>query len=228
MKKNKKKIKSLKTLLKVVRSHKNDTIIYRGMREAGYELLPKIGRGQDHAGRDLHRREKAMFCMFKERAIGRLEYLPNDDWEWLASAQHYGLPTRLLDWTTNPLVALYFAVEHGLNKRNRDTESAVYAYKDSTRVNTKLRKPFTQKVEGIFIPSHVTRRISAQSGVFTIHPKPSKPFKPYGLEKFIVPARFRSRLKLALHKLGVHRASLFPDPDGLAEYITWLVRQGTV
>jgi hypothetical protein len=76
---------------------------------------------------------------------------------------------------------------------------------------------------GRFIPPHVTRRVAAQEGVFTIHPNPTEAFKsPANISRLIIRNKFRKPLKKILYRYGIHRASMFPDLDGLAAHIEWL------
>jgi hypothetical protein len=151
-----------------------------------------------------------------------VDFLPDNDWDWLALGQQYGLPTRLLDWTANPLVACFFAVQ----EQNED-DSVIYAYRnDSYIVVKKHPDPFKYPEVGKFIPRHLTRRITTQGGLFTIHPDPYEPFESKDMEKIILPNTIRSPLKKTLNKYGVDQFSLFPGLDSLAAHIEWLQSKG--
>ncbi len=92
----------------------NGNTLYRGQ-NCDLPLLPKIGRYKKSID-DLLEIELALIEEFEKRSIPFLGFEPDNDWDFLACAQHFGLPTRLLDWSENPLIALWFAVANGESK----------------------------------------------------------------------------------------------------------------
>lgn len=213
-----KRVSSFSDLHDIVNAYSDITVVYRGVRSVDHLLVPKIGRYKKLHSKDRAKEETFILQLFKEQAVPYLTFAPDDDWEWLAIAQHHGLPTRLLDWTRNPLVAAYFAVEGP-----HDGDSVVYAYRSAKSIGTTRGDPFkVEKVER-FIPRHVTRRITAQTGLFTAHPDPATPFEnAKSIDRLIIDRKFRKRLKHTLFRYGIHRGSLFPDLDGLSKHIEWM------
>lgn len=153
-------IHSFEDFHKKVQSYNKNVDIYRGVTDTGHRLLPKAGWIPLRPGRSREAEERRMFRRFKERALPYLQFSPRNEWDWLAIAQHHGLPTRLLDWTRNPLAALYFAVEH-----ESGSDCAVYVLKGYKMISTRLNRiPFDYPEVGKFVPDRVTPRIGAQVG----------------------------------------------------------------
>jgi len=196
---------------------KGSTVIFRGAKSKSYTLIPKLGRYDKFKTSSREKEEKMMLRLFKEQAVPYLDFTPNK-WEWLAIAQHHGLPTRLLDWSRNPLIAAYFAVE-----KEHDDDSLIYCYKNNKYINTeKLADPFKRETVGKFIPTHVTQRITAQTGLFTIHPNPFIEFESNNISTITIKESFRKELKKNLYTYGIHRAMVYPSLDGLSKHIEWL------
>src|SRR5215467_16017885 len=80
------------------------TFAYRGMSAASYPLTNSLSR----LGTPYPTMERNLIKQFKKYAHPNV--VDRDtEWHWLSVAQHHGLPTRLLDWTYSPFVALHFA-----------------------------------------------------------------------------------------------------------------------
>jgi hypothetical protein len=194
----------------------NRLVIYRGHNDVTWPLVPKAAR-PEYRNLDY----SVFFPSFKRRAVEFLDVQPETEWDWLAVAQHHGLPTPLLDWSYNPLVAAYFAVFP-----EEDRDAAVYAFYDDSPIDTAKTKPSDFKGVGRIIPRGVAQRIVRQGGIFTFHSPTSLPVgkslaRTDILVEIVIDRSYRREMIVELDKYGINRMTLFPDLDGLCAYMSW-------
>jgi hypothetical protein len=203
-----------------------DDRVYRGVPDARYELIPSLGRLSQYDEDLIDDYETRTVEEFKRRALPYIDHAPANEWEWLFLAQHHGLPTRLLDWTSNALVALYFACE-SLPKSDcaiysGDFKTAYLGGKevrgDAGRVTIDPRElsPFAVPEVCRVSPPHKHQRYINQSGLFTIQTDPCKPIdESHICVKYIVPSSCKQRFMGILAAFGITRLFLFPTVDNL-------------
>lgn len=126
------------------------TIFYRGHSESNHILIPSLMRRQSWL-----RNERKMYNELIIKCPGNFEKM-RTHLEYLVEMQHYGLPTRLLDITTNALVALYFACENHLDSYGEivvfsvDDRSIKYHQSDTVSILASLPRFEYEKQQEIY------------------------------------------------------------------------------
>lgn len=193
-------VRSWAEYLEIVNEYTDGSWLFRGVSSASYVLQPSIGRKRLGGGYSA-KLERDVFARFKREALPYLTFQPVDDWDWLALAQHHGVPTRLIDWSESPMVATFFAVANSQS----NSDAVVFIMRMPRSIDTGMEgNPFSVETISFFHPAHVTRRIAAQKGVFTIHPRPYEEFNDDSLTK----SSSRGVRKSTFRSTWIHLASI--------------------
>jgi len=210
---------------------------WRGHGKADWQLVPQVHRMKDR-GKGY---ETNIAIKFSQRAPTRHPRCPppGDLARWLFLMQHYRLPTRLLDWTESPLIALYFAVD---DEDYRQSRGALWAL-DPFLMNELVTGDY-----GVFQPGHpqaeqlinlafsgipaahdtvvallteeVDLRMMVQLSGVTIHgsPKPLEELENSDrfLLKFVLEPEAKDGIRTQLARFGIRERNLFPDLEHLA------------
>lgn len=196
----------------VIQSFDADTACWRGHADADWALQAHVFRRPTKLPGVSSYNESGLIGHFLARSPTRSLTKtpePDDYFGWLFLAQHYGLPTRLLDWSESPLVALYFAVSEG----HEDRDACVWAlwpgqlnnYFDASLDLVQIRDAKVVEIaECAFIPGkicdpviiaidgrEIDLRMLVQMGRFTLHaidtPIEKLPASTKWLRKYIIP-----------------------------------------
>jgi hypothetical protein len=212
--------------------------IFRG--QAGdWPLLPRLFRPQTQPRtiRELRMLEKILLFEFEKRCPYLLPSVPKHLYDKMSLAQHYGLPTRLLDWSSNPLMALFFA----LDEANRPSPT-VYIYDGSEEnpndprryVRTILdSQSFIQDLPTtvILAPARHSQRVVAQAGWHTVHPlgtdeesthvEPMNTLKDPSDQLVVLPIdpERASDIRIELKDMGIDSATVYGDLSSVCREI---------
>lgn len=205
---------------KVVEEHSSANFLFRGQQNFDWELIPKIGRPEFSKNVPSYFKEEFIIRSWVRYSGQLLKNDPVDEWDELTLAQHHGLATRLLDWTKNPLVALYFATFD----LNETMDSSVFILDFQNMVlSTKEYNPFDKDLNGVFYPKGLSSRVINQRGVFTISGKPElsleKILTDFTFTKLRIKSKARKNILRNLEQYGVNEFAIYQDLDNLSNYL---------
>lgn len=200
--------------------------IFRGHASDKWELKPSIWRNN---GNNISI-EYSMLNEFKRLHYPYTLPRPLKKIDLLFLAQHYRMPTRLLDWTTNPLIALFFACNEEKNNdgiifvKNISCESSNKDVNHKTfqlECNDDDIDPFTffenEKNSNILVPDNTDIRFYNQQCVFEVFR--NYEYESKVLKTIIIPKKHKSDIIKFLSVININELFVYPDLEHLTKHI---------
>ncbi len=228
------------------------TYLFRGHADAAWPLLPSLNRvlGTAIEVQEALEVEAQLLRLFQSQAhlvmAGQPLPADNDLLNWWMVMQHYGAPTRLLDWSASPYVAAYFACES-----LSDVSGTIWfihprSWLNSASDDLMSGKPNADLLRSSNAPHMVlplpaftqSTRTVAQQGYFTVCLNLCGKHDELLLDscdhpllddsdimgRFVIPAALKSEFLLQLRLMNVTASSLFPGLDGLGRSMSEAAR----
>jgi hypothetical protein len=199
----------------------NEILVFRGMADIDYKLQPSIGR--KNYTLEL---EKQVFLEFKRQYYLYTDLRPQNDMDVLFLGQHYELPTRLLDWSYNPMVALYFACENE-KKDEEAKDGRVYIHRLPNNLNdSEQNSNMPHSIDEIMkcnknhfiVPNYTDARYRNQQSLFMFCGKPNEE-AILKVNSLIIDKDSKKEILKNLALLGYNRTFIYPKLESLCQDI---------
>jgi hypothetical protein len=197
-------------------------VVFRGQ-NSSWPLLPYISRVvRPHHIIEV---ERELRKSFRDECVPYVGSLPRNEWDWLALAQHHGVATRMLDWTRDPFIALWFAVRTRPKGAAYLPEVWVFDPLPENIVSNKENEsPFSLPSTKVFVPEPFHPRVAVQQAAFVVFKHlanyrngfcelSKNTMLKQRLERIRFPEDCERRVRTALNRRGYSSFSLFPDLD---------------
>jgi hypothetical protein len=216
-------------LLTIVDGNEPETM-YRGQGDGSWALIPSLGRFTQYVEggyEEIAQLEQHLLEKYAQYSVPFRDLRSAPLIEQLVHCQHFGLPTRLLDWTTNPLKALFFAVEDP--KLDAVDGSVHVTLPRSWWEGTGYIKEIDRL--SAFFPELLHDRVVAQDACFIAFPLPKTgmhipemslrnyPNAMRFLYQIRVPRKSKRDLRQELAALGISHRTVYPGLDGVAKWV---------